>query len=458
MIIVSTKSEDFEGVFKRILARNISPDSTIEDRVRKIIIDVRERKDKALIDYTRKFDGWNPVSPEKLVMTKKEIEEAEKYITREDRKAIEKSAERIENYHKSTFPGNVIYKERGAKIERVVIPLELVGLYCPGGKAGYPSTVLMSAIPAKVAGVKKIYLATPAVQGKINPYTIFAAKVVGVDAIFKIGGAQAIAAFAFGTDVVPSVDKIAGPGNIYVATAKRLVQGSVGVDLIAGPSELVTICDGSVHPLIPAIDIIAQAEHDERALCVAISHVGPYLHQIKNIVYFLMKVMPRRDIIEEAFRSQSVLIETRSLEESIDLVNRIAPEHVGVLTKNAMKVAREISNAGTVFVGANSPPAVGDYIAGPSHVLPTGGTARFASGLSVEDFVKKTNIIFFTRRRMVEISEHAIRLANMEGLFGHAFSIEKRLQRTIKSLDYILKMYDEESKKTNKNNKKANKK
>jgi histidinol dehydrogenase len=448
MIIVSTKSEEFGEIFRRILRRNISPDSTIEDRVRKIIIDIRERKDKALIEYTRKFDGWNPVSPENLVMTKKEIEEAEKYVTKEDRKAIEKAAERIEAYHKSTFPGNVIYKEKGAKIERVVIPLESVGLYCPGGKAGYPSTVLMTAIPAKVAGVKNIYLATPAVQGKINPYTIFAAKVVGVDKIFKIGGAQAIASFAFGTDVVPAVDKIAGPGNIYVATAKRLVQGSVGVDLIAGPSELVAICDGSVHPLIPAIDIIAQAEHDERALCVAISHVGPYLHQIKNIVYFLMKIMPRREIIEEAFRSQSALIETRSIEESVDLVNKIAPEHVEVLTKNPMKIAKQIKNAGTIFIGVNSPPAIGDYIAGPSHVLPTGGTARFASGLSVEDFVKKTNIIFFTRRRMIEVSEHAIKLANMEGLFGHAFSIERRLQRTIKSLDYILKIYDEEDKKS----------
>ncbi|GBD04217.1 Histidinol dehydrogenase [bacterium HR19] len=446
MIIISTRDDSFPEVFTRILRRNISPDSSVEDRVRKIIIDIRERKDEALLEYTKKFDGWNPQSPEDLIMTKKEIAEAEKYISKEDKKAIEIAAKRIEKYHKTTFPGNIIYRERGAKIERIVIPLESVGIYCPGGKAGYPSTVLMTAIPAIVAGVKNIYLATPAVQGKINPYTVFTANVLGIDKIFKIGGAQAIAALAFGTKIVPPVDKIAGPGNIYVATAKRLVQGACGIDIIAGPSELVAICDGSVYPLIPAIDIIAQAEHDERAMCVVVCHIEPYLNQVKNMIYFLMKIMPRRDIIEEAFRSQSALIVTRNLEESIEIVNRIAPEHVGVLTKNPIEVARKIKNAGTIFVGKNSPPAIGDYIAGPSHVLPTGGTARFASGLSVDDFVKRTNIIFFTKRRMIEISEHAVRLAKMEGLFGHAFSIEKRYMTSIKSLDYVLNMYENETK------------
>jgi len=444
MIIVSTESEEFDKIFSRIVARNIFPDSSIEARVRKIIIDVREKGDQALLFYTRKFDGWNPPSPEHLVMSKKEIDESEKYISKEDRKAIEFAAKRIEKYHKTTFPGNVIYRENGARIEKIAVPLDSVGIYCPGGKAGYPSTVLMTAIPARVAGVKNIYLSTPAVSGKLNPYTIFAAKIVGVDGIFKVGGAQAISAFAFGTETIPTVDKIVGPGNIYVATAKRLVQGSVGIDLIAGPSELVEICDGSVHPLIPAVDIIAQAEHDERALCVVLSPLESYLNQVKNIVYFLMKIMPRREIIEEAFRTQSALIKTRNIEEAIELTNKIAPEHVGVLTKNPMEVARKIKNAGTIYIGKDTPPAIGDYIAGPSHVLPTGGTARFASGLSVDDFVKKTNIIFFTKRRTIQVAKYAIKIADMEGLFGHAFSIERRLDSKIKSIDYIIKMYEEQ--------------
>ncbi len=446
MIIINTRDEDFEVIFKRILRRDINFESTIENRVRRIIIDVREMGDKALIEYTRKFDGWYPRSPDALEMKKDEIDKAEKYIDKEDRKAIEIAAKRIERYHKTTFPGNIIYREKGTRIERIVIPLDSVGVYCPGGKAGYPSTILMTVIPARVAGVKNVYVATPAPQGKMNPYTIFAAKVAGVDKIFKIGGAQAIAAFAFGTETVSAVDKIAGPGNIYVATAKRLVQGSVGIDIIAGPSELVALCDGSVHPIIPAVDIIAQAEHDERAFCVVVCHIEPYLHQVKNIIYFLMNIMPRKDIIKEAFRSQSALILTKDIEESIDIVNKIAPEHVSILTKDGMHVARKIKNAGTIFVGKNSPPAVGDYLAGPSHVLPTGGTARFSSGLSVEDFVRKTNIIFFTRRRMIEVSEHTIKLAKIEGLFGHAFSVEKRLD-SIKSLDYIIKMHEEEARK-----------
>ena len=462
MVIISTESDEFGEIFSRVIARNISPDSSVESRVRRIIVDVRERGDEAVIHYTRKFDGWRPPSPESIVMTKKEIDEAEKYIDKEDRKAIEFAAKRIEKYHKTTFPGNVIYREKGARIERITVPLDSVGIYCPGGKAGYPSTVLMTAIPARVAGVKNIYLSTPAVQGKMNPYTIFAAKVVGVDRIFKVGGAQAIASFAFGTKTIPAVDKIVGPGNIYVATAKRLVQGAVGIDLIAGPSELVEICDGSVHPLIPAVDIIAQAEHDERAMCVVLSPLESYLNQVKNMVYFLMKIMPRRDIIEEAFRSQSALIKTKNIDEAIELTNKIAPEHVGVLTKNPMKVAKRIRNAGTIYVGKDSPPAIGDYIAGPSHVLPTGGTARFASGLSVDDFVKKTNIIFFTKRRTIEVSKHAIKLADMEGLFGHAFSIERRLDGKIKSIDYIIKMYEEHKneeneKKTKRRNEKRRK-
>ncbi|MCS7213671.1 MAG: histidinol dehydrogenase [Candidatus Calescibacterium sp.] len=442
MLFISTTDSEFDILFPKLCARIVQDESEVEKRVRSILVNIRERGDQALLDYTRKFDGWSPQSPESIVMTKSEINQAEKFITKEERKAIEFSAERIFKYHKTTFPGNVIYKERGIKIQRKVIPLDRVGIYCPGGKAGYPSTVLMTAIPALVAGVKEISMATPAPGGKLNPYTIFAAKVVGIETIYKIGGAQAIFSLAYGTGVVKPVDKIVGPGNIYVATAKRLVQGSVGVDLIAGPSELVVICDGSVNPIIPAVDIIAQAEHDERAFCVVVSNLESYLVQVKNLIHAIMKTMPRREIIEEAFRTNSYLIHTRSLEESIDVTNRLAPEHVGILTKNSFSVANKIRNAGTVFVGVNSPPAVGDYLAGPSHVLPTGGTARFTNGLSVEDFVKKTNIIFFTKRRMVEVSEHTIKLAEMEGLFGHAHSVRTRIN-SIKSLDYVLQMLDE---------------
>ena len=285
----------------------------------------------------------------------------------------------------------------------------------------------MTAVPALVAGVKEIYLTTPAPENTLNPYVVFAAKVAGVKKIFKVGGAQAIAAFAYGTQTIPQVDKIAGPGNIYVALAKEMVRRSVGIDLIAGPSEIVTICDGSVHPILAALDLVAQAEHDERALCIAISHIEPYLHQVKNAALYIAKLMPRRDIILEAFRSFGFLIVTRSLEESVELVNRIAPEHVEVLTKFPDKVARKIKKAGTIFLGPNSPQAIGDYIAGPSHVLPTGGTAKFFSGLSVMDFLRSQNVIFFTKKRMVELAPHAIVLARIEGLMAHAYSLEKRL-------------------------------
>lgn len=449
MLFISTTDPEFDVFFPKICARIARDESEVEKKVRNMLVDIRERGDEAILEYTRKFDGWNPLSPESVVMKKAEIDEAEKYITKEERKSIEFSFNRIYKYHKSTFPGNVIYRERGVRIQRKVIPLDSVGIYCPGGKAGYPSTVLMTAVPAIVAGVKNIIVATPAPGGKLNPYTIFAAKVAGIEKIYKIGGAQAIFAFAFGSQTFEKVDKIVGPGNIYVATAKKLVQGSVGIDTIAGPSELVVICDGSVNPIVPAIDVIAQAEHDERAFCVIISNIESYLIQVKNLIHTIMKYMPRREIIEEAFRSNSYLIHTRSLDESIDIANRIAPEHLGILTKNPFSVANKIKNAGTVFIGVNSPPAVGDYLAGPSHVLPTGGTARFASGLSVEDFVKKTNIIFFTKRRMIEVSEHAIRLAEMEGLFGHSGSLKLRLN-SIKSIDYVLKIFDEDRKNVNK--------
>lgn len=452
MLMVSTSDQEFDSLFPKIRARLGHDDGEIERKVRSILVDIRERADEALLDYTRKFDKWNPQSPESIVMTKREIDEAEKYLTKEERKSIEVAAERIYKYHKTTFPGNVIYKEggmkyreKGVRIQRKVIPLDSVGIYCPGGKAGYPSTVLMTAIPAIVAGVKRICMTTPAPQGKLNPYTIFTAKVVGIKDIYKVGGAQAIFALAYGTRTIKPVDKIVGPGNIYVATAKRLVQGSVGVDIIAGPSEIVALCDGSVNPIIPAVDVIAQAEHDEMAFCVVISHLESYLVQVKNLIHSIMKLMLRRDIIEESFRTNSYLIHTRNLDESIDIANQLAPEHISILTKNPFSVAKRIKNAGTVFVGVNSPPAVGDYIAGPSHVLPTGGTARFASGLSVEDFVKKTNIIFFTRRRMLEVSEHAIRLAEIEGLDGHAHSIRARIH-SIKSVDYLIKIFEESSK------------
>lgn len=449
MLFISTTDSDFDKLFPKICARIPQIESEVERKVRRILVDIRERGNEALLEYTRKFDGWNPQSPKSIVMTKSEINKAEKYITKEERKSIEFAAKRIYKYHKTTFPGNIIYKERGVKIQRKVIPLDSVGIYCPGGKAGYPSTVLMTAIPAIIAGVKRICMVTPAPGGKLNPYTIFAAKLLGINEIYKIGGAQAIFALAYGTQTIKPVDKIVGPGNIYVATAKRIVQGSVGVDLIAGPSELVVICDGSVNPIIPAVDVIAQAEHDERAFCAVISHIESYLNQVKNLIHTIMKQTPRRDIIEEAFKTNSYLIHTRNLEESIDIANRLAPEHVGILTKNPFSVAKKIRNAGTIFVGVNSPPVVGDYLAGPSHVLPTGGTARFTSGLSVDDFVKKTNIIFFTRRRMLEVSEHTIKLAEIEGLFGHALSVRKRIE-SIKSLDYVIEIMEQDKRRKKK--------
>lgn len=427
MFMLRTTSEDFEAIFPKIVSRmSFDFDDSVERRCDKIIKRVREGGDKALMELTKRYDGWKPRNPNDLVVSDKEIKKAMKSVSKEDKKAIKVAAERIEKFHKRIFPGNVIVRNGGAVLKKVFVPLDSVGIYSPAGKAAYPSSVLMCAIPAKIAGVKNVYLASPASRGNLNPHIIYAAHISGVRRIFKVGGAQAIAALAFGTDTIPKVDKIVGPGNIFVATAKRKIQGIVGTDIIAGPSEIVIVSDGTGSPEWIALDLLAQAEHDEQALPILICHNEGFAVRMKNALITLVERLPRKEIARTALKNNGVIIVTRDLDESLELANKIAPEHLELVLKNPKAHIRKIKNAGTILV--NTPEAIGDYIAGPSHVLPTGGTARFSSGLSIDDFLKKTNVIFFTKRRLVEIGPYAMRLAYIEGLEGHLLSIAERLK------------------------------
>ena len=427
MKIIKTTEEDFKTEIKKIITRNMDFQSEVERVTNKIIEAVKENKDKSLFEFIEKYEKWKPRTKDDILVSDSELKEQIKRVPEKDKRVIQYVANRIKWFHRKTFPGNIILRKDGEMLGKVVVPIDSVGIYSPGGKAAYPSTVLMCAIPAYIAKVNNIYLATPAQNGQINPYIAYAAYVSGVKRIFKVGGAHAISAFAFGTETIPKVDKIVGPGNIYVATAKRKVQGIVGTDIIAGPSEIVVVSDGSGNPNQIAIDLIAQAEHDERAMSIFICNVESFCIKVKNCILKFVDVMSRRDIIRVSLKNNGAIILTRDVDESLNIANKIAPEHLEIVAKNPKSLLKKVKNAGTIFLSI--PQAIGDYIAGPSHVLPTYGTARFSSGLSVDDFVKKTNIIFFTKRRLIKLAKYATRFANIEGLQAHALSMERRFTR-----------------------------
>ncbi len=403
-------------------------DTEEESIVREIINNVSRDGDKAIVEYTKKFDGIN-ITPKEFQLTKEAWEEGIKQIEPALKEVIDITAERLERYYRKIVINSWFYHdEYGNLLGTKATPLERVLVYAPGGKAIYPSSVLMGVIPAKVAGVKEVILTTPSKGGNIPPSVLYAAKKAGVSSIYVLGGAQAIAGFSFGTKTLPKVDKIVGPGNIYVATAKKLLFGVVDIDMVAGPSEVLVIFDETVDLLHVAMDMLSQLEHDERAVAVAITCSRSAGIELERVLVKEAKKSKRYSIIKKSLENSAIIL-AKDLFDAVNIANEIAPEHLELCTENAYELLPFIKNAGAVFIGKNTPEAIGDYIAGPNHILPTGGTARFFSPLSVEDFVKRTSIISFTEKGLEALGEKVSFFAKAEGLFAHSKSVEIRLKK-----------------------------
>ena len=430
MRILKTADTGFEAEFSRLLDRSQETDPKVEAAVRDIIADVRARGDAALLDYTRKFDRNPAVSIAELTIDDKRLKQARAAIPAEQRQALERAAARIRVYHERQKAESWRYTDAdGAMLGQLVSPLERVGLYVPGGRAAYPSSVLMNAIPAKVAGVAELVMTVPAPDGALNDMVLAAAAITGVDRVYAFGGAQAIAALAYGTASIRRVDKIVGPGNIYVATAKRLVFGQVGIDMIAGPSEIVVLCDGRTDPDWVAMDLFSQAEHDENAQSILISLDAGFTQKVRQAIDKLLVQMERRDVIRASLEGRGALITARDLDEAVALIDRIAPEHLELSIDEPLKVAERVRHAGAIFLGRHTAEVVGDYCAGPNHVLPTSGTARFSSPLGVYDFQKRTSLIMCSEQASATLGQTASVLARGEGLTAHARSAEYRFKK-----------------------------
>jgi histidinol dehydrogenase len=428
--LLKTSDERFAAEFAALLDRSQSVDPQIETAVHAIIAAVRSRGDAALIDYTQRFDHHTVGSAAALEVPRARLEQAARTIDAAARAALATAAARVRAYHERQRIDSWCYTEAdGTLLGQQVTALDRVGLYVPGGKAAYPSSVLMNAIPAKVAGVPELIMVVPAPNGELNDLVLAAAAIAGVDHVFTIGGAQAVAALAYGTATVPKVDKIVGPGNIYVATAKRLVFGAVDIDMIAGPSEIVVVCDGLTDPEWVAMDLFSQAEHDEDAQAILISIDERYTHAVRDAVVRLLPTLERRDIVQAALAARGALITARDLDEAIALVNRIAPEHLELSLAEPLKVAERVRHAGAIFLGRHTAEAVGDYCAGPNHVLPTAGTARFSSPLGVYDFQKRSSLIMCSEAGADALGRTASVLARGEGLTAHARSAEYRIKK-----------------------------
>lgn len=424
------KYNDNEGkkLVDALLSRSQLEHGNVQEIVNGIIADIKAKGDKALFEYTKKFDKFD-VNANNLIVTKEEIEEAYSLVDSELVEVIKKSASRIGAFHeKQKINSWLEPSKNGEMLGQLVRPLQRVGVYVPGGKAAYPSSVLMNIIPAKVAGVEEIVMTTPpSAEGKVSPTTIVAADIAGVDKIYKAGGAQAVAALAFGTESIPKVDKIVGPGNIFVALAKRSVYGYVNIDSVAGPSEILILADESANPTYVAADLLSQAEHDELASAVLITDCEELAVKVQAEVTKQTAVLERKEIIEKSLNNYGAIIVVKDFDEACDLCNKIAPEHMEVSTKEPFSLLPKIQNAGAIFLGHYTPEPLGDYMAGPNHVLPTGGTARFFSPLSIDDYIKKSSIISFSKEAMQELGPDVVKFAEAEGLTAHANSIKVRL-------------------------------
>lgn len=401
------------------------PDPAVERSVARIIRTVRVRGDKALTDFTRLYDGVRIVS---IAVPPKEISAAKRAADPAFVSLLKSAAANIRRYHRHQVRKEWrITDVTGSDLRQRYIPLDRVGVYVPGGTAAYPSTVLMNVVPAQVAGVKEIHLVSPPLKdGSVHPDVLTAAAVLGVSNVYRVGGAQAVAALAYGTATIPAVDKIVGPGNIFVATAKRMVYGAVGIDAIAGPSEVVVLADNSADPLFVAADLLAQAEHDRRAVPILVTPSASFAAAVADRLKRLAVSQPRRDIAAAALRDQGRIFLVSSLRHGIDLVNELAPEHLEIITTKDEEVLKQVRHAGSIFLGNHSPVAVGDYFAGPNHVLPTERTARFSSPLSVDDFVRRSSVVRFTPKKMRSIAAQAAMFADHEGLAAHAASLRLR--------------------------------
>ncbi len=425
-----SSSSNFNRALGAYLSATEESDAAIAEKVRGVIKDTRVRGDTAILEYTRRFDNWSPKKGADLCVTEKERKQALRAVSKEVRVAIAKAAARIGAYHKKQMPRDLAYKDtQGTMLGWRWIPIDRAGLYVPGGKAAYPSSVLMNAMPALVAGVKDISIVVPAPGGVLNPGVIAAADEVGITQLYKIGGAQAVAALAYGTATIPAVDKIVGPGNAYVAEAKRQVFGKVGIDMIAGPSEILVIADTSANPEWVAADLLSQAEHDERAQSILITDNDGFANAVEEQIAALLEILPRQKIAATSWRTRGLIVLTKNLSEAAEIANRIAPEHLELMVKNPEQLAKKIRHAGAIFFGHYTPEAFGDYMAGPSHVLPTSGSARFSSGLGVFDFLKRTSLIGASPKAARTLAKHTIDLAESEGLGAHALSMRLRAQK-----------------------------
>jgi len=428
-VFLNATDPNFEAEFQTLLSakREDSPD--VDQVVADIIADVRTRGDAALLEYTERFDRLTLV-PETLRLSGAEIAAEIQKVAPEDRAALELAAERIRAYHAEQMPQDAWWKDAsGAELGWRWTPVSAAGLYVPGGLATYPSSVLMNAIPAKVAGVERLAITVPTPDGAINPLVILAAELAGVDEIYRIGGAQAIAALAYGTSSVAPVDKITGPGNAFVAAAKRRVFGKVGIDMIAGPSEILVIADKDNNPDWIALDLLSQAEHDESAQSILITDDADFASAVSASVDKFLQTLERRDIAGASWRDYGAIILVSDMDQAVELSDRIAPEHLEICVDDAMGVSEKIHHAGAIFIGAWTPEAIGDYVGGPNHVLPTARSARFSSGLSVMDFVKRTTLSRMTPDALAQIGPAAERLASSEGLEAHGLSVTARLKQ-----------------------------
>ncbi len=426
MKIFTSGSLQFDKALKRIDSRMEYGPSGVEDVVAQIIGDIRKRGDKALFACTKKFDRLT-LTEDNVRVSEEEIDRAESESDRKVVSALKKALARIKRFHNNQKEKSWTITEDGARLGQIIGPLQSVGIYVPGGAASYPSSVLMNAVPASIAGVERIVMVTPAPDGYINPHALVAARLAKVTEIYRVGGAQGVAALAFGTGSIKPVDKIVGPGNVYVAEAKRQVFGKVDIDMVAGPSEILVVADDSADPAHIAGDLLSQAEHDANAYPILVTDSGELAQKVSIELKEQTKRLDRKEIIRACLKKNCYALVTQSIDEAIEISNRIAPEHLEIITTDAAKRVKQVKNAGAIFVGPWTPEALGDYMAGPNHVLPTGGSARFFSPLGVYDFMKRTSILNFTKKGLTMLADDVIALAREEKLTAHARAVEMRV-------------------------------
>ena len=426
---LDSRDEGFSESLQALLDRSHEQIDGVEAVVEDIISNIRQRGDQALLEYTSRFDRMDVAEASELELSPERLQQAVKSISEQQREALDFSISRVREFHQRQTGESWTYTdETGTLLGQQVTPLDRVGVYVPGGKAAYPSTVVMTAVPAQVAGVGEIIMVVPTPDGEINELVLAAAALSGVDRVFTVGGAQAVAALAYGTETIPAVDKIVGPGNAYVSTAKRRVFGKVGIDMVAGPSEIVVLCDNEVDPEWIAMDLFSQAEHDELAQSILITTSSSFAQDVLAAIEELLPGMERAQIIRQALQGQGAIIVTDDLDEAIDAVNRIAPEHLELIVDDPLTVSKRIRHAGAIFMGAHTNEVLGDYCAGPNHTLPTSGTARFSSPLGTYDFQKRSSLIMCTPESASQLGKTASIMARSEFLTAHARSAEYRIK------------------------------